>query len=110
MAERKDIKRKRGDTYPVKITIKENGKIIHITGFTGKLSVSTKQQPTAADYVFQSVGVIADEQSGKMYFPITETDANNLGDFYYDIEIMDESGYTHTPVEGKISFSQDITK
>ena len=70
MAERKDIKRKRGDTYPIKITIKENGEVIPITGFTGTLSVSTKKEPTEADYVFQSTGTIADEQNGKMYFPI----------------------------------------
>jgi hypothetical protein len=44
-----------------------------------------------------------------VFYP-TVTNVDLVGDYYYDIEVVDDSGYKHTPVEGKIKFTQDITK
>lgn len=107
---KKDLQRKRGDTYPIKWTVTEGGKTLPIAGYTFTLSVSTQKEPDTADYEFQLDGIITDAAAGKVVFYPTETDVDRVGDFYYDIEVVDDSGYTHTPKEGKIKFTQDITK
>ena len=106
-----DITRKRGDTYPVKLVITEDGSPVgDITGYTGILSVTNTKEPEDPDYVFQSIGEIADAANSKMWFPISIDDANHVGDFYYDIQITDASGYKHTVLEGKYKLKQDRTK
>jgi len=104
-----DIKRKRGDTKDFKINLTQKKVIYPLAGCTSRLSVSDKKAPTTNNYVFQSVGTINDVE-GSITFPFTAQNVDHLGTFYYDVEIIDGDGKIATVLEGKWSFSQDITK
>ncbi len=104
------LERLRGDTYPILATFTSKGKPYDLLNCTLLLSVSTEQNPTGSTYEFQSSGSITDAANGKASFPVDATAADRVGDFFFDIEITDAGGYKRTPVKGKITFTQDITK
>lgn len=103
------IKRKRGDTKDLKLTLTQDGVIYPLTGCTALLSVNSKKEPTTNDYLFQSIAAI-DIPTGVLTFPFTDEDVNHVGDFYYDVQITDGSGKKSTILEGKWTLKQDITK
>ena len=105
------ITRTRGDTYAHKITILDSATRLglDITGNTFVLSVSTIREPTVASYVFQVTGTITDAAAGKVSFPFSAVEADNIGTFYYDME-MTAGTEIRTIDIGSIIFNQDITK
>jgi hypothetical protein len=105
------ITRDRGDNFAHKITIldKDTRLPIDVTGNTFILSVSTIREPTVASYLFQSTGAITDAAGGKVSFPVTGGDEDNVGHFYFDIE-MTAGTEIRTIDKGSIHFKQDITK
>lgn len=104
-----DIKRKRGDTKDFKINLTQKKVIYPLAGCSSKLSVSALKAPTTDDYIFQSIGIVNDTE-GSITFSFAAEDVDHLGTFYYDVEIIDGDGKIATILEGKWSFSQDITK
>ena len=104
------ISRFRGDTYPIPFTAKVNGTPIDITGYAFVMSLSTKENPSAADYVWQIGGTIDDTTNGRGHFDLTEQQADQVGNFYYDVQVTDAAGKRHTPRKGRMVFTQDITK
>jgi len=70
----------------------------------------TSDGVTSADYVFQVAGQVDDAAAGKVIFPLTAEHADQVGEFYFDIEVTDTAGYIDTPVKGRMIFNQDITK
>lgn len=106
-----NLERSRGDTFPIpfRLTNKKTKVGIDVTGDTYKLSVSAEEFPTGNTYVLQSIGEITDVFEGKIQFPIDATAADNLGDFFYDVE-RTYDGVTKTLIKGTIAFIQDITK
>lgn len=105
------ICRKRGDTYAIIIRVsdKTTGAALDISGNTFTLSVSEETAPVAASYVFQSTGTILVAVDGTVSFPITDANADNLGNFYFDIEMVAGAIKT-TVMGGTYSVTQDITK
>lgn len=106
-----EICRKRGDTFPIEIQVtnKTTGANLDITGNTFTLSVSTEEEPPTASYVFQSTGTILVALDGTVTFPISDTDADNLGEFFFDIEMVAGTIKT-TVMGGTYVVTQDITK
>jgi hypothetical protein len=105
------ITRVRGDTYAHKINIidADTRLALDVVGNTFTLSVSTLREPTAASYIFQVTGSITDAAAGKVSFPIGAVEANNFGNYFFDIEMV--SGTEIRTIDiGSISFIQDITK
>jgi hypothetical protein len=92
------------------IVCTDRGVAYDLTSHSLIFSVSTEEKPTTASYVFQSVGVIDDATAGTAHFPLSESDTDLIGTFYYDVEITDGAGLKRTPSKGKIIFTQDITK
>jgi len=104
------ITRKRGDTRAEEITIidQDSGDPIAITG-TFILSVTVEEKPTAASYVFQITGTITDGPNGVVEFPFTGGEDDNVGNYFYDIQ-MTQGAIKDTVMEGAFIFSQDRTK
>lgn len=105
------ITRTRGDTLvPEEITVTDSsGAPKDIAGATFLLTVSTEREPVIANNLFQIVGVITDEPGGVVEFPLTDNDADNVGDFYFDIQ-MTSGGKDSTVMNGSFVMTQDITK
>jgi len=104
-----DIKRYRGDTKDLVLILTKNKDVFPLTGCTATMSVAETKEPTGDDYTFQSVATI-DIPLGTLTFPFTVEDADNLGDFYYDVELVDALGKISTILKAKLKFTQDITK
>ena len=108
-----DITRKRGDTYADEFTIRSasTGAAINITGYTFLLTVDPKPNPTdALANLYQLTGTIVDAAAGRVEFAPSSTQANQVGAFYYDVQMVDGASRKRTIVSGKYKYEQDITK
>lgn len=108
-----EIIRHRGDTYADEITIKstKTKKPIDITGYSFVLTVDSKINPTDSTTKKYSVdGTIVDAINGRVEFTPTEEQANLVGAFYYDIQMIDLLGRKRTIAIDKYTYKQDITK
>lgn len=106
------ITRKRGDDYSVflELTNGANAPIL-LTGTSAVMSAHTKREPTTNDYTFQIVGSIYGADADGIYeFPFTSVEADNVGKFYYDMQLTDSGGKLRTVKEGVLIFKQDISK
>ena len=106
------ITRKRGDDYSIFLELTDGAnEPILLTGTTAILSVNSKREPVTNDYTFQINGVIYGADADGIYeFPFTSVEADNVGKFYYDVELTDSAGKTRTVGEGPFIFKQDISK
>lgn len=108
-----DIVRKRGDTYADEFTIKSaSTKLpLNITGYTFLLTVDPASNPTSsASNLYQLVGTILDAAAGRVEFAPSATQADRVGSFFYDVQMVDGAGRKRTIVSGKYKYVQDITK
>lgn len=108
-----DITRKRGDTYADEFTIKSaaTGLPINITGYSFVLTVDPEQYPAdSSKNKFQLTGTIVDAAAGRVEFAPTALQADNVGKFFYDVQMVDGAGRKRTIVSAKYVMTQDITK
>ena len=66
------------------------------------------QRPSTESYVFQINGVITDGPNGVVEFPFTGGEDDNVGDYFYDIQMV-QGGIKDTVMEGSFVMSEDIT-
>lgn len=107
------ITRTRGDTVPDICTVSTvgTGMVTNITGCKFVMTVSRVPNPVdTTTQVFQLVGVIVDAPAGIVQFQPTLQQADNVGYFYYDIQMTDSYGRDFTLVKDTYVFTQDITK
>ena len=110
MAKRANITRVRGDTFAEEVTVVNDAGVAQdITGATFKLTVSTESAPDAEKNLFQITGVVVLASSGTVSFSPTTDNADNFGNFFYDVQ-MTLSGVVTTLTEGRYNVTQDITK
>lgn len=103
------IERYRGDTAPIRITVRdEDGTIIPLTTETLTLSVATTENPTVAADVFTASGNITDGPNGKVSFPIPGT--ADAGNYFYDIQLTNTDSTIETIAKNDYIVIQDITK
>lgn len=108
-----DIIRKRGDTYAheIEVTSESTGSVIDIAGFSFLLTVDTEKLPSNSDNnLFQITGSITDGPNGLVEFVPTPQQADNVGNYFYDIQMTDGAGRIRTIDSGKYKVIQDITK
>ena len=108
-----DITRKRGDTYADEFTIKSasTGAPINITGYTFLMTLDPSKNPVDnTANIYQLTGTILDAAAGRVEFAPNATQANQLGTFYYDVQMVDGVPRKRTIVSGKYKYEQDITK
>lgn len=109
-----DITRKRGDTYADEFMLKskKTGLPLNITGCTFLLTVDPSAAPVDASLnKYQLTGVIVGAGTdGRVSFAPSDLQANLLGKFYYDVQMIDTSLKKRTIDSGKYAYTQDITK
>lgn len=108
-----DFVRRRGDTAPDKLIIKNKTTqaVTDITGFQFKMTVHSAQDPVdETTQLYQLTGTITDAVNGKVEFEPTEIQADRVGEFYFDIEQLDAAGKKLTIVVGGYEYKQDYTK
>ena len=105
------VTRKRGDTYPIEWAIKSNGSPLDITGAQVWFTVDPSSAPVdASNNLFSISGTVTNGPLGLIEFPVSPTNADHIGDYFYDLQIKDTSGFIRTVEAGKFRFVQDITK
>lgn len=107
------ITRYRGDTYADEFEIKNKitGLPLNITGYTFLLTVNTARDPTnTTTQQYQIVGVIVSAVEGRVEFTPTTLQADRLGFYYYDVQMVDGAGRKRTVVLDEYDYVQDITK
>jgi hypothetical protein len=106
-----DITRSRGDTYPIEILVTANGAPLDVTSATFKLTVDPSKAPVDdSANLFSLTGVVTDGPAGAVAFTPTAMQADRVGKFYYDVQMVDGSGAIRTVLSGKFTLTQDITK
>ena len=104
------INRFRGDTKDLVLFLTDkDDEIFDITGATATFSVSEDKDPSTANYKFQSSATI-DIAAGSLTFEFTDIQVDLVGNFFYDVQLLDVAGKKSTILKGKIKFEQDITK
>ena len=112
------IARKRGDTAPDKIFVKDPNDPtlpLDITAFAFKLTVNTEQDPDPGPPIGTELvtinGTITDAPGGEVEFPWSAGDADQVpDDYFYDIQQTDAAGKILTIAKNEYKFQQDITK
>jgi hypothetical protein len=108
-----EITRRRGDTYADEFTIKSKatGQPLDITGYTFTLTVDPSKAPVSATTnLYQINGVIVEALAGRVEFAPTAIQADQLGSFFYDVQMVDGAGRKRTVVLDKYKYEQDISK
>ena len=107
------ITRKRGDTYPDVIVVKnaETGVAVNVAGATFTLTLDTLKAPIdALTNVYSLAGTIVDAAAGTVSFAPSAVQADHLGTFYYDVQMIGADGFKRTIGLDKYVYTQDITK
>ena len=85
------LSRTRGDTYPIRMTMTNpDGTPMDLTNKQVILTANTEEDPIdTTNQVFQIVGTITDAEAGTVEFAPTLEQADNVGLFYFDVEVSD---------------------
>ena len=95
------ITRFRGDTYPLVITLKENGVAVDLSGATVRMTIGLDTSVLCdAD--------ITDATDGIAQFNFDESHVGNVGIFSYDIQVI-SGGFITTYVKDEFELIQDVT-
>ncbi len=99
----------RGDTQAFGFAIlKPDGTADDLTGNSYLFTCNSTEEPAdTADQVFQATGTIA---ANVVSVVLSTAQADNLGDFFYDLQETDVAGDIFTLAKGGLEFKQDITK
>lgn len=107
------IDRPRGDTYAdvFKVTNKTANAPANITGCSFKMTLSRVRNPVGVDdQLYQLIGVITDAEKGIVEFAPTTSQADLVGFFYFDVQMIDANGVVRTLEKDVYQYVQDITK
>jgi hypothetical protein len=106
-----EIKRFRGDTKSIGVTITKDKLPYPITDCTFKLTVHTIKDPVDEAPKFTSDGVIVNPLLGTVVFPVTLLAADLApATYHYDVQMTDSAGKIHTLTKDNYKITQDITK
>lgn len=110
---REDIERFRGDTTPLVVELVDaNCEPITetILGATFRLTVSQEEWPDTNAPLFEIGGTDLDDVAKSITFAFGADEADHVGAFHYDVEMIESGGIKHTALKGLMIFEQDITK
>ncbi len=94
------ITRYRGDTYPLVVTLKENGVAVDLSGATVNMSL-------ALPIAVVITATITDAANGEAQFEFTQAHIGEVGRFVYDINV-DDGTYITTYVKGILELTSDV--
>ena len=107
------ITRRRGDTYADEFTVKSASTQlpINITGYSFLMTLDPSKVPVdETTKIYQLTGTVVDAAAGRVEFVPSPSQANVVGNFFYDVQMIDGAGRKRTLVVDKYKYEQDITK
>lgn len=107
------IERPRGDTYADIFTIlsENTGLALNIGSCTFLLTVDPDNDPSSsADNLYQLTGTVTDALNGVVEFAPSAGQADLVGNFWFDVQMIDGTGRKRTIVSGPYKYTQDVTK
>jgi len=107
------IIRRRGDTRPyvIQCVDKCSGDPVDITGYGFLMAVDPSKEPaSSSNNIAQMTGIITDAANGVVEFTPSDVEADNVGNFFYDIQWTDLNSKDWTIDHGKYILKQDIAK
>jgi len=107
------IIRRKGNTDPVRVCVKDQvADPADIANATFTLTVASEPYPTdGSSELFQVNGsIIGLAADGIVDFPITGGNEDEVGFYYFEVEMIDSGGIKDTIVFGWYHVKQDITK
>ncbi len=109
-----DLERVRGDDHPIAFQLfKADGVTPEpVTGFTFLMTADPSDEPVDnTNNLWQLTGVITDGANGKFEFRPSITNMDLAIDtHFYDVQMIDGGAFKRTPIRGKLTIEQDITK
>lgn len=116
-----DIEKRRGDTKDISILLKDSaGVALDVTAYTALLTINTSKtpdpdaSPAVGVEVFQAVGAPnSPGTDGILRFDFAAFGGSpyvGVAGYFYDVQITDAGGEIFTPLIGKFTVKQDITK
>ena len=99
-----------GDSYSTVFTVKENGAIVDLTGFTVRSQV--RAEKTSATVMITPTVTITSASAGQITFSLTpaQTEAVTGDTQWYDVETTSPTGFVKTRVEGVLRRERDVTR
>ena len=101
-----------GSTFVIDLTIKEEGVLKNLTGFSARAQMRSTKSASAVAASFTCT-VVSPAANGvvKMELPATTSTAMTAGAYFYDLEIHTANDATvKRLIEGKVTINQEITR
>jgi len=107
-----DIERRRGDTKDLRVRLTQDSTAIDVTGFTATITLDPSPAPAdATDNVFSASGVpTGTPTDGILTFDMAAFTSVDPGVYFYDVQVTDAASEISTPLIGRFTVKQDITK
>lgn len=100
---KQDFTRIKGDSYPIKITLKKSKtEALDITGATVTMKILIN------DILTSFASVILDAVNGVAEFSFTTSTFTDIGSFKYEIELVTSSGVVYTVANGSFKVVADL--
>lgn len=105
------IRRIKGDTYPLDITILDvSGNPFPLTGCTVFFTVKRNIQDTDAQaLISKNITSYTDPVNGQASIPLLASDVDYSGDFYYDVKVKNSGGVITSAFKDKFCLVEHIT-
>jgi len=88
----------------------KNGNIVSLEGATIYLTVKTNMEDLDANAViFQDI-TPSDPTIGRENIILSTTETDRVGNFYYDIKLVDSTGLSYILMTGRMQFIESVTK
>ena len=100
-----------GSTFVIDLTIKEEGTLKNLTGFSARAQMRSSKTASAVAASFTCT--IANPTNGvvKMELPATTSTAMAAGVYFYDLEIHTANdAIVKRLIEGKVTINQEVTR
>lgn len=99
---KQDFTRIKGDSYPIKISLKNKTDPLDITGATITLKI---QRGSTIDSISAT---ITDAANGVAEFSFTTSTFADAGNYKYEIELLTSGGVLYTVANGTFKIQQDL--
>lgn len=105
------IKRVKGDTYPLDVTIEyASGLAVNLTGATVFLTVKRNIQDTDTQaLISKSVTSHISPTTGQTSFTLLAADVDYVGEFYYDVKVKFSTGDIASVFADKFILANHVT-
>lgn len=106
-----DLTIDQGSTFVIDITIKEDGSVKDLTGYSARSQMRSTKTSTDVAASFTCTIPIPTNGIVKMELPAATSSAMSAGLFFYDLEIHTAGdAIVKRLIEGKVTLNQEVTR